>query len=108
MAWIGVLTLAAVAWFGIAVTTGWIIAGAMLLGLVVMMWVTFKEIRRAIELPDYLAEAELSLHGLSRTPFSRGNTPMAESRGMTAGSYDRMMPRRVRARRSRPSTPSWN
>ena len=106
LAWIGVLTLAAVELFGIEVSTGWIIAGAMMLGLVAMVLVIFKEVRRAIELPDYLAEAELARHGAFRLRFSRSNSP--EIRGMTAGSYDRMMPRRVRARRSRPRTASWN
>ena len=105
LAWIGVLTLATVTFSGIAVSTGWLIAGAMLLALMAMVLVIFKEVRRAIELPDYLAEAELALHGHSRTRFSRSLTP--EIRGVTAGSYERMIPRRVRARRSRPRTSSW-
>lgn len=119
-AWIGVLSLAAVTFLGTAASTGWIIAGALLLALVIWLVVMAREIRQATELPDYFERIERSLHAGDRVAYSRpfhkiGTLPTKRtatrtvigSRGMTAGNFDGIRPRSVRPRQDRPRTTGW-
>jgi membrane protein implicated in regulation of membrane protease activity len=114
--WIGALSLAVVAFAGGAIFTGWMIAGALLLALMVSLFVVFREIRRATELPDYLSQIELSVPEetqvvSSRQRFRSHATPVKRalvgSQGLVAGSNDRILGRKVSARQSRPQTPGW-
>lgn len=45
--------------FGKGVGAGWIVGGTLVFALVVWLGVMFREVRRAIELPDYLSVGEL-------------------------------------------------
>jgi type VI protein secretion system component VasK len=114
--WIAALSLAVVAFAGAAVFTGWIIAGALLLALMVSLFVVFREVRRAPELPDYFSQIELSVHegaqvASSRQRFRSNEMPVNRTRvgsqGRVAGSHDRIMSRKVGARQRRPRTPGW-
>lgn len=114
--WIGALSLAVVAFAGGAVLTGWMIAGALMLALMISLFVVFREIRRATELPDYLSQIELSVPEdaqvvSSRQRFRSHATPvnrtLVGSQGRVAGSNDRILSRKVSARQSRPQTPGW-
>lgn len=58
LAWIGGISMVVAIFFGKGVTTGWIVAGALAFALVVWLAVMFREVRRAIELPDYFADGE--------------------------------------------------
>ena len=109
--WIGAISLAIVVFLDTTVSTGWIIAGVLLFAMVVSLTVMFREVRNAPEMPDYFNELELSIQEAgqvvsSRQRFRHFDTRFG-SRGTTAGSYDRVMPRRVRARQNRPRTSSW-
>lgn len=115
LAWISVLALAVVTILGTAVSAGWIIGGTLVLGLVVALVVMFREIRQAPEMPDYFAEIEPSPAAADRLTFSgfdfRTGEALAKptvigSRAMTAGSFERIRPRRVGSRQDRPRTSS--
>lgn len=114
--WIGAISLAVVAFAGEAAFTGWMIAGALLLALMVSLFVVFREIRRATELPDCLSQIELSVPEetqvvSSRQRFRSHATPVKRSivgsQRLAAGSNDRILGRKVSARQSRPQTPGW-
>ena len=59
LAWIGLLSLAFVFFFGTAISAGWILGGALLLAVTVWIVVMFREIRDAIEIPDSFASEDL-------------------------------------------------
>jgi type VI protein secretion system component VasK len=58
LVWIGGISLAVAFFLGTAVTTGWILAGALFLAVCIWCVVMIREIRQAIELPDYPANDE--------------------------------------------------
>jgi len=112
MTWIGVISLAVVAFIGTTAAIGWTIAGALLLALVVGLVVMFFEIGRAIDMPDDCQDFEFSaLETSSRLDLTARELPtnraLSGSRGTMARSHDRVMPRRVSARQNRPRTSSW-
>lgn len=116
LVWIAALSVAVVVFAGAAVFTGWIIAGALLLALMVSLLVVCREVRRAPEMPDYFSQIEFSVHegaqvAASRRGFRSNATPVNRGRGgsqgLVAGSNDRLMSRKVGARQSRPQTPGW-
>lgn len=57
--WIGLLSLTFMALSGFAVSSGWIMAGALLCATFAWMLVMFREIRDAVEMPDPF-ESEIS------------------------------------------------
>lgn len=67
--WIGGISLAIVCFMGTAVTTGWIMAGALLIALAIWVIVMAKEIHNAIELPDFFSSdvADKSAHSIERS-----------------------------------------
>lgn len=103
LAWIGGISMVVAMFLGKGVSTGWIVAGALVFAMVVWLAVMFREVRRAIELPDYFAagefDADLPRTGLDPAiTFSRtGMDPMACGR---PAMYDRKAASRSR-RRSR-------
>ena len=114
--WIGAISLAVVAFAGGAIFTGWMIAGALLLALMVSLFVVFREVRRATELPDYLSQIELSVPEEPQVVSSRqrvrshatpANKALVGSQGLVTGSHDRILSRKVSARQNRPQTPGW-
>lgn len=109
--WIGAISLAIVVFVGTTVSTGWIIAGVLLFAMVVSLTVMVREVRNAPEMPDYFDELELSIHEAGQAVSSRqrfrARDPRLGRSEATAGSYERVMPRRVRARQNRPRTSSW-
>lgn len=116
LVWIAALSLAVVVFAGAAVFTGWIIAGALLLGLMVSLLVVCREVRRAPEMPDYFSQIELSVDegaqvASSQPGFKSNATPVNRGRGgsqrLVAGSNDRIMSRKVGTRQSRPQIPGW-
>ena len=58
LAWIGGISLVAAMFFGKGVFTGWIVAGALVVAMVVWLAVMFREVRRATEMPDDFAAGE--------------------------------------------------
>jgi hypothetical protein len=100
--WIGGISLAVAFFLGTAVTTGWIIGGALLLGALVWILVMFREIRDAIELPDYLAQDGSNGIGAERTSSTCSREFRSEMRAAfeRSGMESRSLGRRLR-RRSR-------
>ena len=89
LAWIGGISVVVAMFFGKGVSTGWIVAGALVSAMVVWLAVMFREVRRATELPDDFAaggfDADLPRTGLDpEMTFSRtGMDSIARGRPAT-------------------------
>ncbi len=55
LVWVGILSLAYVVLSGSAISTGWLVAGALMFAIVAWVLVMFREIQDSIKLHDYFA-----------------------------------------------------
>ncbi len=90
--WIGLLSLAFMALSGLAVSSGWIMAGALVCATFAWMLVMFREIRDAVEIPDPFD---------SETSFNREMVEMESSEIFSEelGSAERWIPLQKPVRR---------
>ncbi len=95
--WIGGISLVVAFFLGTAVTTGWIIAGALFAAVLVWVLVMVREIRDAIELPDYLAQDGTKVIGTHRLP----NTSSLEFQSEMRAAFERPALESRRGRRRR-------
>ncbi len=58
LTWVGILSLASVMMSWLAYTTGWIVAGGLVCAVIAWLLVMVREIRDAVELPDFFAEGQ--------------------------------------------------
>ena len=111
LAWVGILSLAFVFLLGAAITTGWIIAGALVLAMAVWFIVMMREIRKAVEWPYYLVvgrRGESVEEGggstLDRPRSGKAellaNRMFARRRGLVSGRTGGSHPRKSRSRRA--------
>lgn len=67
LAWIGILSLAFMAFLGTGVSAGWIFAGALLLALAVWVVVMFREFKQAIRMRESFSPDDEDLFPNGRT-----------------------------------------
>ncbi|MES2440252.1 MAG: hypothetical protein V4584_14375 [Verrucomicrobiota bacterium] len=106
LVWIGLLSLAFMAISGMALSAGWIFAGALVFALAVWTVVMLKEIRQAILLPDFSAFGRRGNDGFEMAGTSTVSRPRSgimdrtfTGRRWTAPrSRYKVRPRKVRSR----------
>jgi hypothetical protein len=116
LAWVGILSLAFMAFTGSGISAGWIFAGALIAGLAVWVALMFREIqnapRAAESFDDENDDIDLQLgsqHAASRFGFRRvGMQIFSGRRRFTSGGYHEANAKDVRIRRTeRPIRPTF-
>lgn len=105
LVWIGILSVAFLAFSGMSVSSGWIVAGALLFAVVAWVLVMFREVRGAITLPDTSATGERGEEGYDIDGKSTVDRPRAGGgriflgrRIMAVGRHFRSRPRKLRSK----------
>lgn len=105
LVWIGILSLAFLAFSGMAVSSGWIVAGALFFAVLAWILVMFREIRGAVTIPDTSAtgergEGEYDTEGQSTVSRPRGGESriFLGRRIMAVGRHFRSRPRKLRSK----------
>lgn len=105
LVWIGIISLAVLAFSGMAVSSGWIVAGALAFAVVAWVLVMAREIRSAVTMPDTSAvgerlEGEYDMTGestLSR-PRAGESRIFLGRRIMAIGRHFKSQPRKRRSK----------
>lgn len=105
LVWIGILSVAFLAFSGMSLSSGWIVAGALFFAVVAWVLVMFREIRGAITLPDTSATGERGEEGYDTDGKSTVDRPRAGGgriflgrRIMAVGRHFRSRPRKLRSK----------
>ncbi|WP_348216546.1 hypothetical protein [Luteolibacter sp.] len=106
LVWVGLLSLAYVLLSGTTISSGWIVAGALVFAVIAWVLVMIREIRDSILVPDFSAHGERVDENYDvdgKSTESRPNEGIAGRslmgrRGMTPGRGSKSKPRKVRSR----------
>lgn len=104
LVWIGILSLAFLAFSGMSFSSGWIVAGALFFAVMAWVVVMFREFRGAIALPDTSDIGERGEEGYDATGKSTDSRPRGGDgriflgrRIMAVGRHFRSKPRKLRS-----------
>lgn len=105
LVWIGIISLGVLVFSGMAVSSGWIVAGAMVLAVMAWVLVMAREIRGAVTMPDTSATGERHEGEYDSTSASTEARPRANEsriflgrRIMAVGRHFKSQPRRRRSK----------
>lgn len=107
LVWVGILSLAYVVLSGSAISTGWLVAGALMFAIVAWVLVMFREIQDSIKLHDYFATGNRVEGDLVTDEISTESRPrlglrdrfFSGRRGTSLGrGHNKVRPRKVRSR----------